>query len=83
MSSIVTLAEHGIGFCILCNKICVKLSGKHRNKNLTNKTTENSILPYPYGGGLKTPSRYSKTHVCSGKFDNYMAQKTFIANCIK
>ena len=37
MSSIVTLAEHGIGFCILCNKICVKLSGKHRNKNLTNK----------------------------------------------
>ena len=37
MSSIVTLAEHGIGFCILCNKICVKLSGKHQNKNLTNK----------------------------------------------
>ena len=44
MSSIVTLAEHGIGFYILCNKICVKLSGKHRNKSLTNKQTTVEIL---------------------------------------
>ena len=37
MSSNVTLAESGIGFCILYFKICVKLSGIYRNKNLTNK----------------------------------------------
>ena len=32
MSSIVTLTELGIGFCILSNKMCVKLSGMYRNK---------------------------------------------------
>ena len=42
MSSIVTLTELGIGFCILFNKMCVKLSGMYRNKYRLNKQNRSS-----------------------------------------